>query len=104
MYAHMSIISFLSIINKPKRAEGLCSLPVLGPRKEFWAHARPPLDIMPRSAFQGQVPLLSLPALEQIHVFIFVLAITHVVLSAITVLLGLLQVISSLAYIFHITF
>ncbi|XP_066344208.1 MLO-like protein 1 [Miscanthus floridulus] len=40
-----------------------------------------------------EVPLLSLPALEleQIHVFIFVLAITHVVLSAITVLLGLLQ-------------
>ncbi|CAD6263584.1 unnamed protein product [Miscanthus lutarioriparius] len=41
---------------------------------------------------KGQVPLLSLPALEQIHVvFIFVLAITHVVLRAITVLLGLLQ-------------
>ncbi|XP_021319271.1 MLO-like protein 1 [Sorghum bicolor] len=40
---------------------------------------------------KGQVPLLSLPSLEQIHVFIFVLAITHVVLSAITVLLGLLQ-------------
>ncbi|EES12235.1 hypothetical protein SORBI_3006G092600 [Sorghum bicolor] len=42
-------------------------------------------------AAAGQVPLLSLPSLEQIHVFIFVLAITHVVLSAITVLLGLLQ-------------
>ncbi|RLM74482.1 seven transmembrane protein Mlo3 [Panicum miliaceum] len=40
---------------------------------------------------QGEVPLLSLHALEQIHIFIFVLAITHVVLSAVTVLLGLLQ-------------
>ncbi|KAL6652670.1 hypothetical protein ACP70R_011595 [Stipagrostis hirtigluma subsp. patula] len=40
---------------------------------------------------QGKVPLLSLHALEQIHIFIFVLAITHVVLSAATVLLGLLQ-------------
>ncbi|KAF8703223.1 hypothetical protein HU200_032013 [Digitaria exilis] len=41
---------------------------------------------------EGEVPLLSLHALEQIHIFIFVLAITHVVLSAVTVLLGLLQV------------
>ncbi|CAL5027278.1 unnamed protein product [Urochloa decumbens] len=40
---------------------------------------------------EGQVPLLSLHALEQIHIFIFVLAISHVVLSAVTVLLGLLQ-------------
>ncbi|GJN02823.1 hypothetical protein PR202_ga20209 [Eleusine coracana subsp. coracana] len=41
---------------------------------------------------EGKVSLLSLHALEQIHIFIFVLAITHVVLSAVTVLLGLLQV------------
>ncbi|WVZ85809.1 hypothetical protein U9M48_032678 [Paspalum notatum var. saurae] len=41
--------------------------------------------------FQGKVPLLSLHALEQIHIFIFALAITHVVLSVATVLLGLLQ-------------
>ncbi|KAL6624704.1 hypothetical protein ACP70R_032025 [Stipagrostis hirtigluma subsp. patula] len=40
---------------------------------------------------KGEVPLLSLHALEQIHIFIFVLAITHVVLSVITVLLGILQ-------------
>uniref|UniRef100_A0A453C2D3 MLO-like protein n=1 Tax=Aegilops tauschii subsp. strangulata TaxID=200361 RepID=A0A453C2D3_AEGTS len=39
----------------------------------------------------GKVPLLSLHALEQIHIFIFVLAVTHVALSAFTVLLGLLQ-------------
>uniref|UniRef100_A0ACD5UBW6 Uncharacterized protein n=1 Tax=Avena sativa TaxID=4498 RepID=A0ACD5UBW6_AVESA len=43
------------------------------------------------STHKGQVPLLSLHALEQIHIFIFVLAITHVALSAFTVLLGLLQ-------------
>ncbi|RCV33794.1 hypothetical protein SETIT_7G111000v2 [Setaria italica] len=40
---------------------------------------------------KGKVPLLSRHALEQLHIFIFVLAITHVVLSALTVLLGLLQ-------------
>ncbi|KAF8714836.1 hypothetical protein HU200_027370 [Digitaria exilis] len=40
---------------------------------------------------EGEVPLLSLHTLEQIHIFSFVLAITHVVLSAVTVLLGLLQ-------------
>ncbi|KAJ1271171.1 hypothetical protein BS78_06G108400 [Paspalum vaginatum] len=40
---------------------------------------------------KGKVPLLSLHALEQIHIFIFALAITHVVLSVATVLLGLLQ-------------
>lgn len=40
---------------------------------------------------KGKVPLLSRHALEQIHIFIFVLAISHVVLSAVTVLLGLLQ-------------
>ncbi|KAF0890253.1 hypothetical protein E2562_002670 [Oryza meyeriana var. granulata] len=40
---------------------------------------------------KGKVPLLSLHAIEQIHIFIFVLAITHVVLSVVTVLLGLLQ-------------
>ncbi|XP_048561057.1 MLO-like protein 1 [Triticum urartu] len=43
------------------------------------------------SSKQGKVPLLSLHALEQIHIFIFVLAVTHVALSAFTVLLGLLQ-------------
>ncbi|KAG0525946.1 hypothetical protein BDA96_06G102000 [Sorghum bicolor] len=39
---------------------------------------------------KGQVPLLSLPSLEQIHVFIF-LRHDFFLLSAITVLLGLLQ-------------
>ncbi|EES12236.1 MLO-like protein 1 [Sorghum bicolor] len=40
---------------------------------------------------KGKVPLLSLHALEQVHIFIFVLAISQVVLSVATVLLGLLQ-------------
>ncbi|XP_038989561.1 MLO-like protein 1 [Phoenix dactylifera] len=37
---------------------------------------------------EGKVPLLSLEAIHQLHIFIFVLAVTHVVLSLITVLLG----------------
>ena len=51
---------------------------------------------------QGKVPLLSRHALEQIHIFIFVLAITHVVLSAVTVLLGLLQIRPFHACWFHL--
>ncbi|KAL5226822.1 hypothetical protein ABZP36_015087 [Zizania latifolia] len=37
---------------------------------------------------KGKVPLLSLEALHQLHIFIFVLAITHVIFSALTMLLG----------------
>ncbi|KQK10960.1 hypothetical protein BRADI_2g57317v3 [Brachypodium distachyon] len=37
---------------------------------------------------KGKVPLLSLEALHQLHIFIFVLAITHVVFSAVTMILG----------------
>ncbi|XP_074561319.1 MLO-like protein 1 [Curcuma longa] len=40
---------------------------------------------------KGKVPLLSLEAIHELHIFIFVLAVTHVVLSAITVVLGLAQ-------------
>ncbi|KAM0947245.1 hypothetical protein DsansV1_C08g0084101 [Dioscorea sansibarensis] len=36
----------------------------------------------------GKVPLLSIEALHQLHIFIFVLAITHVVFSLFTMLLG----------------
>ncbi|KAJ3675351.1 hypothetical protein LUZ60_004393 [Juncus effusus] len=39
----------------------------------------------------GQVPLLSLEAIHQLHIFIFVLAITHVVFSLVTVVLGITQ-------------
>ncbi|KAJ4790445.1 MLO-like protein [Rhynchospora pubera] len=39
----------------------------------------------------GKVPLLSLEAIHQLHIFIFVLALTHVVLSLITVVLGITQ-------------
>ncbi|KAJ0969381.1 hypothetical protein J5N97_022258 [Dioscorea zingiberensis] len=37
---------------------------------------------------KGKVPLLSVEALHQLHIFIFVLAITHVLFSVITMLLG----------------
>ncbi|KAK3135548.1 hypothetical protein QOZ80_5BG0420230 [Eleusine coracana subsp. coracana] len=37
---------------------------------------------------QGKVPLLSLEALHQLHIFIFVLAVSHVFFSATTMLLG----------------
>ncbi|XP_051227521.1 MLO-like protein 1 isoform X2 [Lolium perenne] len=37
---------------------------------------------------KGKVPLLSPDALHQLHIFIFVLAITHVILSAVTMFLG----------------
>lgn len=37
---------------------------------------------------QGKVQLLSLEALHQLHIFIFVLAVTHVVFSATTMVLG----------------
>uniref|UniRef100_A0ACD5YNE9 Uncharacterized protein n=1 Tax=Avena sativa TaxID=4498 RepID=A0ACD5YNE9_AVESA len=40
---------------------------------------------------KGKVPLLSAEAIHQLHIFIFVLAVTHFVLSAITVLLGIAQ-------------
>ncbi|XP_051216863.1 MLO-like protein 1 [Lolium perenne] len=40
---------------------------------------------------KGKVPLLSAEAIHQLHIFIFVLAVTHFVLSAITVLLGMAQ-------------
>ncbi|KAL6877208.1 hypothetical protein ACP4OV_012879 [Aristida adscensionis] len=37
---------------------------------------------------KGKVPLLSLEAIHQLHIFIFVLAITHVIFSVTTMLLG----------------
>ncbi|XP_072961899.1 MLO-like protein 13 isoform X1 [Typha angustifolia] len=37
---------------------------------------------------KGEVPLLSLEALHQLHIFIFVLAVVHVAFSATTVILG----------------
>jgi hypothetical protein len=40
---------------------------------------------------QGLVPILSVEAIHQLHIFIFVLAVSHVVLSAVTVLLGIAQ-------------
>ncbi|KAF0932133.1 hypothetical protein E2562_008666 [Oryza meyeriana var. granulata] len=40
---------------------------------------------------KGLVPILSVEAIHQLHIFIFVLAVSHVFLSAITVLLGIAQ-------------
>ncbi|KAM3196606.1 hypothetical protein ACQJBY_072352 [Aegilops geniculata] len=40
---------------------------------------------------KGKVPILSIQAIHQLHIFIFVLAATHVVLSAVTVILGITQ-------------
>ncbi|XP_062227997.1 MLO-like protein 1 [Phragmites australis] len=37
---------------------------------------------------KGEVPLLSLEALHQLHIFIFILAIAHVIFSVLTMLLG----------------
>jgi hypothetical protein len=45
-----------------------------------------------RHILQGKVPILSVEAIHQLHIFIFVLAVTHVVLSAVTVILGITQV------------
>ncbi|KAH0463941.1 hypothetical protein IEQ34_006727 [Dendrobium chrysotoxum] len=39
-------------------------------------------------AKKGQVPLLSIEAIHQLHIFIFVLATTHVILGVLTMLLG----------------
>ncbi|XP_074569011.1 MLO-like protein 13 [Curcuma longa] len=41
-------------------------------------------DICPR---KGEIPLLSIEALEQLHIFIFVLAVVHVVFCATTIIL-----------------
>lgn len=39
-------------------------------------------------AREGKVPLLSIEAIHQLHIFIFVLATTHVILSVLTMVLG----------------
>lgn len=38
--------------------------------------------------FQGKVPMLSLEALHHLHIFIFVLALVHVIFCATTMVLG----------------
>jgi len=40
---------------------------------------------------KGKVPILSIEAIHQLHIFIFALAVTHVVLSAVTLILGVTQ-------------
>ena len=46
---------------------------------------------------QGKVPLLSLEALHQLHIFIFVLAVVHVIFCATTMLLASAKVLNSLS-------
>ncbi|KAF3338527.1 MLO-like protein 1 isoform X1 [Carex littledalei] len=41
---------------------------------------------------KGKVPIISIEALHALHIFIFVLAVTHVLLSALTVVLGITQI------------
>jgi hypothetical protein len=41
---------------------------------------------------QGYVPVISVEGLHQLHLFIFVLAVIHVLYSCFTVLVGLAQV------------
>lgn len=45
---------------------------------------------------QGKVPLLSLEALHHLHIFIFVLAVVHVVFCVVTMILGGVRVIMSI--------
>ncbi|KAF8731758.1 hypothetical protein HU200_015692 [Digitaria exilis] len=40
---------------------------------------------------KGKVPIISVEAIHQLHIFIFVLAVTHVALSVITAILGIAQ-------------
>ncbi|KAM3243730.1 hypothetical protein ACQJBY_055584 [Aegilops geniculata] len=40
---------------------------------------------------KGKVPVLSVEAIHQLHIFIFILAVTHFVLSASTIILGTMQ-------------
>ncbi|KAF8653118.1 hypothetical protein HU200_062561 [Digitaria exilis] len=40
---------------------------------------------------KGKHPILSVEAVHQLHIFVFVLAVTHVVLSAVTLILGTTQ-------------
>ena len=47
------------------------------------------------SYLQNQVPLISSDGIHQLHIFIFVLAVTHVLYSITTMALGRLKVIST---------
>ncbi|KAK6138607.1 hypothetical protein DH2020_027660 [Rehmannia glutinosa] len=49
-------------------------------------------DAADRCEKEGKAPLLSLKALHDLHIFIFVLALVHVVISALTILFGSLKI------------
>ena len=50
---------------------------------------------------QGKVPILSLEALHQLDIFIFNLAVTHVVLSLLTFVVGVAQVLELTASVLY---
>lgn len=50
------------------------------------------IGFMGNRLLQGKVPFVSLEVLHQLHIFIFVLAVTHVGYSLVTVLLGFARV------------
>lgn len=52
-----------------------------------------------RCCLQGYVPLISLNALHQVHIFIFFLAVFHVIYSAITMMLGRAKVYNVFSYV-----
>ncbi|KAL6616512.1 hypothetical protein ACP70R_038782 [Stipagrostis hirtigluma subsp. patula] len=69
----------------PSEAHALAS-EVLGlTRRRLLAEGRPGTEHCQK---KGKVPLLSLEALHQLHIFIFILAIAHVIFCVLTMLLG----------------
>ncbi|OIS97900.1 PREDICTED: MLO-like protein 9 [Nicotiana attenuata] len=62
-------------------------------RRLLWDHFRILAADSPAKACKpGHVPLISLNGLHQLHIFIFFLAVFHVIYSAITMLLGRLKI------------
>lgn len=51
------------------------------------------------AGLQGKVQVISQEGLHQLHIFIFVMAVVHVLYSAITVLIGLFEVKSLSPYL-----
>lgn len=54
------------------------------------------------SALQGHVPFLSLEALHQLHIFIFVLAVVYVIFCASTMVLGGIKVCFSVSNLYFL--
>ncbi|KAL9674330.1 hypothetical protein QQ045_030602 [Rhodiola kirilowii] len=61
-------------------------------RRLLWNHHRMLAAGAVKECPKGHVPLISLNGLHQLHIFIFFLAVFHVIYSAITMLLGRLKI------------